>query len=674
LVSAILTLLYVIVGRLGLSLAFVHASATAVWPPTGFALAYLLFLGYGYWPSIFLGAFCVNYFISNSLGASLGIATGNTLEAVSAVYLLNHFIKGRFIFEKPNYVVRYIIIAGFVSTAVSATIGVISLCIFNLASWDQFSKIWITWWTGDCGGALIVAPVLITSFRNISNWFPARGTEFLLLIGCIFLNSLVVFSGLVFPPGMHYPLGFSCLPIILWAAFRFGPKETVLAVFILAVIAVVGTLKGYGPFSSVPLNESLVLLQGFLGTISIVGMMVSAAWAEQQRVEAMLRSSQTHLTSMQKEAAEASKLKDDFVANLSHELRTPLNAILGWAQMLQRTELDDAKKKEGLAVIERNARVQARLISDLLDISRIISGKMRLDKKITDLSVVVNNSIQVVQAAAKAKNIRIETKLTSGIFVFGDASRLQQIYWNILSNAVKFTPPEGVIKVNLSECQEGVKVEITDSGQGIMPEFLPHIFIRFHQADSSTTRRFGGLGLGLSIVQELVSMHDGVVSAFSDGEGKGATFTVVLPQVAKSKMEVVQKENNELNKPDFSKLKILVVDDEFDARTLIKQLLEDYHAEVFTAASAAEALEIFKQDKPNLLISDIGMPVEDGYDLIQRVRKFSSSEGGSIPAIALTAFARTQDRTQALESGYQVHLTKPLEADSLIRSISDLMA
>jgi PAS domain S-box-containing protein len=385
------------------------------------------------------------------------------------------------------------------------------------------------------------------------------------------------------------------------------------------------------------------------------------------------------------ELERAGRMKDEFLATLSHELRTPLNAILGWAQVMQLSS-DSVPEdlREGIAIIERNARAQTRIIDDLLDMNRIISGKVRLDVQPVVLAPVVRAAIETVEPAAKAKEIRLQAVVdpSSGP-ISGDPNRLQQVFWNLLINAVKFTPKGGRIQVVLERVNSHVEFHVIDSGEGIDPAFLPHVFERFIQADSSTTRRHGGLGLGLAIVKQLVDLHGGSVSARSPGRGQGATFTVALPLTAihPEPEAVVEKRHpsaGSSGRPpepctDLSGRRILVVDDEPDARSLLKRVLEDCEAEVIVAASAAEALTHLQKMRPDVIVSDIGMPDEDGFALIRMIRALPSGCGGATPAIALTAYARAEDRVNALVSGFQHHLAKPVEPAELIAVIASLV-
>lgn len=377
------------------------------------------------------------------------------------------------------------------------------------------------------------------------------------------------------------------------------------------------------------------------------------------------------------EAEQANRIKDEFLATLSHELRTPLNAILGWSQLILQGTMNEDSIRRGIETIERNARAQNKLIEDLLEMTSILSGKVRLDIYPVELACVLDSVIQTVMPGAEAKGIRIlDTIDCAGDLIPGDQNRIQQVIWNLLSNAIKFTPQGGTVEVAARRKDGHLEIAVKDSGIGIRPEFLAYVFDRFRQADSSRTRSHGGLGLGLAIVKQLVELHNGTVHAESEGEGKGAAFIVTLPlaRAADSgeKQQAAQcvRANGHRDLPG---MKILVIDDEADARELINEVLVQCKAHVLTAASAGEGIEILKSQRPDLVISDIGMPEWDGYELIRAIRSLSAANGGQTPAIALSAFAHEDDRMRAMTAGYQVHLAKPVESHQLIAAIGDLI-
>jgi len=420
-----------------------------------------------------------------------------------------------------------------------------------------------------------------------------------------------------------------------------------------------------------------------IGTLTIIDD-VTERVAREAELQAQIEERSRLLSSenvARREAERANRLKDDFLATISHELRNPLNAILGWAHMMRLGKLNEANTERAIETIYRNAQSQTQLVADLLDVSRIISGKLRLDVRTVDLISIVYAAIDSIRPAADAKSIRLQTMLDpSAGPIAGDADRLQQIVWNLLTNAVKFTPKGGRVQVKVQRIESHVEIVVSDSGVGINKEFLPYVFDRFRQADASTTRIHGGLGLGLSIVHQLVALHGGSASVQSEGEGKGATFTITLPFVG----VISQKEGESVHPtqseeiisfdglPSLDGLKVLVVDDEADTRELIGEVLKECGSEVIITRSAAEALEALEQHQPDILISDLGMPDEDGYSLIEKIRALPSERGGNIPAAALTAYARAEDRMRVLRSGFQFHLPKPVDSAELVTVVASL--
>ena len=412
-----------------------------------------------------------------------------------------------------------------------------------------------------------------------------------------------------------------------------------------------------------------------LGAVVVMHDITTQRQAEEERVHLIQE------REARKSAEESNSLKDEFLATLSHELRTPLTAILGWTSMLSAGQLDGETAARALETIHRNARAQNHLIDDLLDVSRIITGKLRLDVSTIDPAQLIEVAVGAVRPAAEAKDIRLQLLLDPQAGqVSGDADRLQQVIWNLLTNAVKFTPKGGRVQVRLERINSHVEITVSDTGKGIDSEFLPHVFDRFRQADQKSTRVHGGLGLGLSIVRQLVELHGGSVHAESGGVGRGATFVVQLPLLA-MRREAEKHERRHPTAgggmaldcpPRLDHLRVLIVDDEADTRDLLRAILERCGSEVVTAGSAREALDALEKSKPDMLISDIGMPEEDGYALISNVRALSAERGGKVPAIALTAYARTEDRVRALMAGFQVHLPKPIEPVELVACVASL--
>ena len=384
------------------------------------------------------------------------------------------------------------------------------------------------------------------------------------------------------------------------------------------------------------------------------------------------------------EAEAANRAKDEFLSVLSHELRTPLNAILGWSQILRKQHLSQDRAMRALETIERNAQSQAKIIEDILDISRIITGKLRLQVQPVNLVTIIEAAIESVRLAAEAKSIRIKSILdSSNNHISGDADRLQQVIWNLLSNAIKFTPQGGQVQIRLECVNSHVEIIVSDTGVGISPDFLPYVFDRFRQHDSTSTRSYGGLGLGLAIVRQLVELHGGTVSVASPGIGQGATFTIKLPVMitheTPSEPEPLDliplADNNTDAVPSLEGLQILIVEDEVDSLELLSTILQGYGAQVIPTASVSEALKIIENatnQSLDVLVSDIGMPNEDGYSLIRKLRQLEAQRGGWMPAVALTAYAKSEDRRQALLAGFQMHLPKPVQPEELATVIASL--
>ena len=397
---------------------------------------------------------------------------------------------------------------------------------------------------------------------------------------------------------------------------------------------------------------------------------------EQRQARTALQAAATETERLYRQAEESSRLKEEFLATISHELRTPLSAILGWARMLRLGQLSTENATKALDTIERNARAQAQLVDDLLDVSRIVTGKLRMDVRPADPNSFIDAAVDSVRPAAEAKGVRVQKVIDTGaISIPGDPVRLQQVVWNLLSNAIKFTPRGGRVQIRSERVNSHLEIVVSDTGQGISSDFLPHVFDRFRQADQKTSRQHGGMGLGLAIVRHLVELHGGTVRANSEGEGQGAIFTVMLPispvyQVDASGSRVHPAARDLLPPNDCTDrldgLTILVVDDEADTRELLKQGLEYCGAKVRVAGSAVEAVDSLVESVPDILISDIGMPGIDGYDLIRQVRGLPPDGGGKVAAVALTAYTRVEDRLHALRAGYDMHVPKPVELAELV--------
>jgi len=667
--SLIVAIVYFAAAELGLSLASLHSNVTPVWPPTGIAIASLIIFGRRIWPGIFLGALATNLPTAIPVGSSFGIAIGNTLEALLACWLLGHAKGWRKSFASLGDVTTFVVYAVVLAPLVSATIGSLSLCLGDASEWAKFPWLWLTWWMGDGFGALIVSPMLLAwslPGKVTSRDVPEIFSLFVLLLIVV----LIVFGGWFPGPIKTYPLAYLCLPCLVWAALKFDQRVVTSAIVLMAGLAVWGARQGYGPFVHASPNISLLLLVSFVGTSSLLTLVIAAVISERRKAEAdksklaselelhrrriedivahvpgvvweswgspgtgdqrvdfisshverMLGYSKEEWLSKpnfglslvhpddrervaaesaaifasgeggairfrwrhkdgheiwveaqsmvvcdetgpigmrgvtiditaavkaemeraellereshaRRQAEEASRLKEEFLATVSHELRTPLNAVVGWSRLLRMGQLDQDGMSHAVEVIERNAAAQRQIIEDLLDVSRIVTGKLRINTQPVDVLLVIHAAIDAVRPAAEAKEINISMHVEApDTIVRADNERLQQVLWNLLANAVKFTPASGAIDVYLEKHDSLAEIRIEDSGPGIPEQFLPHIFERFSQADGSTTRKHGGLGLGLAIVRHLVELHGGTVSA-SNRKNGGAVLTVQLPSV-----------------------------------------------------------------------------------------------------------------------------------------------
>jgi signal transduction histidine kinase/integral membrane sensor domain MASE1/ActR/RegA family two-component response regulator len=847
---ALVTVIYFAAAKLGLSLASINANVSPVWPPTGVAIAAVLLLGYRIWPAILLGAFLANLFTPVPIATAAGIAAGNTLEALSAGVLLR-FLDFHRTFDRARDVFKFSVAAS-LCTMISASLGTLSLCLGQTASWQDFGSLWLTWWLGDTVGALLIAPLLLTWGTEPRPWSTKRYAEAALLLTLLAVSSTATFGGPSPIPLKFYPLARLMVPFFLWAAFRLEQRGVTLATIVVSLFAIWGTAQGVGPFVGRTPNDSLLILQVFLGSNAVMFMFLAATVEERRLVIATLHESERRLAAnlavtrilaespvlgdatlrilktigeslnwevgaiwtpdeqsgvlrclnlwhspsakveefrsvteaitfapgtglpgrvwtthkpvwipdvtkeenfprrpfaiaeglhsgfafpiffgetflgvmeffsseirrpddallatfgsvgnqigqfilrkraeeereqllsrehaARAEAEAANRAKDEFLAIVSHELRTPLNAVVGWTSLLRGGELEEAVSTRAIEIIDRNARAQAQLIEDLLDVSRIVSGNLRLDLRPVQLDQVIKAAIDSMRPAANAKRIEIFASVDANTSpVSGDPDRLQQMVWNILSNAVKFTPPAGQINVRLTGTSSHIEIVVRDTGEGIRPEFLPRMFDPFRQADSSKTRRHGGLGLGLAIVHRLVELHGGTIKAHSDGEGRGTTFTLILPCVGVSnELMLRQPGQTSLNgDPELVGLRILTVEDDADSREMLEMVLRARGAEVVSVSSVREAVQVLNANgwKPQVLVSDLGMPEEDGYDLIRKLRSRGPEECGELPAIAITGYAGEEESKRALGAGYQTQLAKPVNWNELIKTIVTL--
>ena len=820
--------IYVVSGKLGLAFAFLHASATPLWPPAGIALAALLLFGIRVWPAIFLGAFVVNVTTAGSVLTSLGIAVGNTLEALLGAYLVRRFAGGAAVFERAQDIFKLAAFAALGSTAVSATIGVASLVATGYAESAGAAWIWLTWWLGDASGILLLTPVIVLWGRRSSDRpLQRRPLEIVMLFTVVVAAAVLVFGG-VLPEGWRrLPTAFVTIPSLLWAAYRFGPPVTSAALVVLFAVAVAGTLNGTGPFSSYVPSVSLPLVQAFLAMMALTTLPLAAVVAERRRAEdaARVRQAQLHVLAdiaqsisasldidtvleriadgartlcrsdraaiflrdersavmvprfrvgpstssyddlhirageglgglvmqagrplrtsnypmdprvtesmrgiaeqrgtvalmvvpiliakevagllyvsnrsarsfrdddeavmirlaeqaaiaiqnarlfaregaARTEAEAANRSKDEFLAMLSHELRNPLGAIGSAIQLLERvTNPTVAARAQG--VIARQTQHLSRLVEDLLDVSRAVTGKIALQREVVDLAAIADRAVAglVARHAERARDISLDAR---PVRVLGDAVRLEQVVNNLLENAMKYTPAGGPVVVTVGQDGDNAVLAVADTGVGIAPELLPRIFDLFVQADRSLERTAGGLGIGLTLVRQIVELHGGTVQASSDGAGQGSRFTVRLPVT-----DIALPTRAAGPAPGGRRHRILVIEDNEDAREMLGELIRVLGHEIHAVADGMSAVETALRLLPDLTLVDIGLPGVDGYEIARRIR--GDPRGQRLRLVALTGYGRSEDRERALACGYDDHIVKPVDQARLATLLGEAL-
>ena len=658
----ILAVLYFVAAKLSLKLAFLHASASPVWPPAGIALAALLLLGYRVWPAIFLGAFLVNLTTAGNVFTSVGIAAGNTLETVTGAWLMHRFAGGAQVFDRAQNVFKFAVVV-LVSALVSPTIGLTSLALAGYADWANYSAIWLTWWLGDATGDFIVAPLIILWYAAPARrWDRAALLEVIMLFLLLFVLGQLVFGGWLPIASKNYPIAFICGPIVIWAAFRFTQRETATGIFILSALAVWGTLRGYGPFAMENDNQSLLTLQASTAILIITAMTLAAAMAERRRAEAALEQQRATVEA-------ANRTKDNFLAMLSHELRTPLTPVLAALDTLKTERQPPAELDATLAMMRRNIELESQLIDDLLDLTRITKDKMQLQFEPVDAHQAIANVVEMCAAEASAKKLKVRLDLQASDFrVMADPAKFQQIIWNLFKNAIKFTGENGVITLSsANHLPQILTLGVGDTGIGIEPEIMEKIFNPFEQGERSFQRRFGGLGLGLTISKSLAQAHGASLIAKSEGFNRGATFLLTMKTAVLEEAVGAPRVLDTQTAP--SGLRVLLVDDHPDTCAALERLLTLRGHKVTAAHDMREALVSAARESFDLLISDVGLPDGNGMDLLRTVRIQQPIRG-----IAISGFGMDADIGKSLEAGFSEHLVKPVKLEKLEAAIARVMA
>jgi signal transduction histidine kinase/ActR/RegA family two-component response regulator len=658
----IFTFVYFIAGKFGLMLASLHASASPVWPAAGIALAALLVLGYRAWPAIFIGAFFVNLTTAGNVATSLAIASGNTLEALCGAWLVNRFAGGTTVFDRPQGVFKFALAAA-VSTIIGPAFGVTSLALASFADWANYGAIWLTWWLGDATGDLLIAPLIILwSIPSKRRWNRREAVEVGILLLLLFVLGEAVFGGWLTISAKNYPIAFICGPVVIWTAFRFTQRETASGIFVLSAIAIWGTLHGFGPFVGETENQSLLALQSWTAVLTITAMALSAGMAERRRAEEALQ--------QQNAAVEAAnRTKDHFLAMLSHELRTPLTPVISALEALEIEPAQTREVKSALAMIRRNVELETQLIDDLLDFTRIAKDKLQLRFAPVDAHIAIPNVAEMCRAEAESRKLQVHLNLRASThYVAADAAKFQQIIWNLLKNAIKFTPEDGEIAISSSNpSPEVLTISVRDTGIGMEPEIMQRIFDPFEQGNRSFERRFGGLGLGLAISKSLVQAHGGTLTAQSDGRNRGSTFLLSMQTI--SPAEGLDGPAKRAGENFRQGLRILLVDDHQDTCTALEKLLVRRGHLVAATHSIRSAMETAVRNQFDLLISDIALPDGNGMELMMQLHAISK-----IPGIAISGFGNNGDIEKSLQAGFAEHLIKPVKLDALEAAIERAIA
>jgi signal transduction histidine kinase/CheY-like chemotaxis protein len=597
---------------------------------------------------------------AGTAGTAVAIAVGNTLEAMAGAYLIERWADGRRMLDGALTIFRFVGLMA-PTAALSALIGVTALSIAGSAPWSNFDSIWLTWWIGDFSGGLLVVPLILAWVDRAREPAPdVRWFEVALLFALVCASAAVTFGG-GGPWPNHAPLAFLTIPPLAWAAFRFRLRYATLAIAVMSTIATWSTVHGSGPFALPSENTALLIVATFIATLTATMLPIAAVVAERRRAEEerLRLLDREHAARLNAEAT--SSAKDDFLAMLGHELRNPLSAIATAAHVLGLTRNRDESLNHAQRVINRQVKHLARLVDDLLDVTRVTTGKVSLASDAVDLSALVLRSVDALDLSwrehAGELRPKLELAIASGLWVRGDSTRLEQIVTNLLTNALKYTPADGSVRVEVSAESDAVVIRVADTGIGIDPTLLPHIFDRFIQADTGPARSQGGLGLGLTLVRFFVDLHGGQVSAASEGAGRGSVFTVSLPAIA-----APAAATNAPAARASSRRRLLLVEDQVDAREMMRFALEIAGHEVFEAADGPSAIARAADLNPDVAFIDIGLPGFNGYEVARQLR---AAHGRAIILVALTGYGQPSDRAESETAGFDHHLVKPVDLDKV---------
>jgi signal transduction histidine kinase/CheY-like chemotaxis protein len=636
---AVLTAVYFAASKLGLSFATINTSASAVWPPTGIALAAFLLFGKRVWPAIFAGAFAANLTTAGNLFTSLGIAAGNTLEGIVGAMLVDHFAGGRNCFEHARDVFRFAGLAAFSSTAISATVGVIVLSLGGFAPWPAFGSVWLTWWLGDAVGALVVTPLVILWASGPGAAFPRERFDEAWL--ALFAVAAAAFTCFVVPGFRDYPLAFLCLAPLAWIAVRIGSREVATGIIVVATIAVAATERGMGPFVMASRNESLVVLQAFMGMVALTLLPMAALVREHRQAVS--------------EAEAATRARDVFLAMLSHELRNPLQAITNSLHLLHLRSLGPEDIGRAVGIARRQSDHLSRLLNDLLDMTRAVSGNMSLEMRLMRLDEAVRRSVDLLAGMGKLEKRDVVVE-TEAVLVNADPLRLEQIVSNLITNAAKFTEPGGTIRILVRDENGKPALHVQDDGAGIPADLLPRVFDLFTQGERRLEKSQGGLGLGLTLVRTFTELHGGRVQARSAGAGQGSEFVIRFPRAETA----ARSADRPTIAPAVPAQRILIIEDNADARESLHAVLSLDGHEVHEAADGEEGIAMAERVKPDFVLVDIGLPRIDGYEVARRLRAAQETLGVHWRLIAVSGYGQPEDVQRAKDAGFDTHLVKPV--------------
>jgi signal transduction histidine kinase/CheY-like chemotaxis protein len=673
-VSPALAAVYIGAAKLGLSLATTAEQVTAVWPPTGIALAAALLFGYRIWPAIAIGAFAANVTTSESVATACGIAAGNTLEAVLGAWLLLAVAKFDCSLARLRDVLALVVLAAGVSTAVCATIGVTSLCLGGAQHWSDFGSLWGLWWLGDAIGALVVAPLLLTWASG--RWQIRRPIEAAALIALLVAVSWLGFGGR--SPGLGERTGMYLLfPLVMWAALRFGQRGATTATLVASALAIWSTVNGLGPFGVGLIHERLLSLQLFVGVVATSALLLSAAIAERERLQQDLRRSLEHLK-------EADRRKDEFLAMLAHELRNPLAPIQSALELFRLPGAGDADLAQAEEILRRQVQHLVRLVDDLLDMARIARGTIELRMERVGLAEIVAQAIEPIRPLISARRHELKVSLPpEPVELEADSTRLAQVISNLLHNAAKYSEPGGQIWLSAERSATRLAIHVRDQGIGIDPEMLPQVFDLFFQAEAGRDRTHGGLGIGLTLVRRLVELHGGQIEAKSAGGGRGSEFTIQLPLATEQPLGLAGPmkgageafgpvstssrpaasgaaagvEQTSIDRPAVAD--VLIVDDNVDAARTLQRLLASRGHAAHAVFDGPAAVTWAEANRPAVVLLDIGMPKMDGFEVARKIREFAGPNDTLL--IALTGWGQEEDRRRSSEAGFQAHLVKPVK-------------